>query len=404
MRRRARFALGSALFAVAVLYFLGFGVLRPLLRPYAYSDFATFYAASRAVASAENPYQREVLVRELLPEWSGWVGQYFYPPPFAAVIVRPLLVLPFATARRVWVLIETAALVAAGIVLATLGGAHPVTWMTVALVLLPFAPCHDDVKLGSVSGILLLLFALFLRARARRQDNRAALALAASIGLKLVPAVVLVYLGLRGERRLAARTLLACVLLVVLGLPWTGWRLYFDYAHDALPHLRHGVFAWFTNQSLDAFFARILLQNPDTTPWIVSPLLHRGLTVLASAGILTLLARSARRAAAPHADAAWGPSLALLAGLLVARITWESMVVLSLPCFCLAAQAFRAGEMRQRHALAFVTAYALCALPFPYAQQPVRAGIGLLLESPRLYGMLILFASGIAHLCDRRRV
>ncbi len=402
MRRRARFALGSMLLVAAGSYFLGFGVLRPLLSPSPYSDFATFYAASRAVVNADNPYSRPALVQAIQPEWNGWVGQYFYPPPFAAIVVRPLLHVPFGTARKVWVLVEAVAFVAAGIVWATLGTAHRLHWMTAALVLLPFAPLHHDLKLGSVSGILLLLFALFLRARAGGQIDRAALALAAAIGLKLVPAVVVAYLALHGERRLAGRTLLAAALLVVLGLPWTGWQLYVAYVRDVLPQLAHGVFAWFTNQSLDAFFARLLLPNPDTTPWIASPFLHRVLTLLASGIVLILLARSARHAKAPGADAAWGPSLALLAGLLVARITWESMVVLSVPCFWLAAQAFQAGTLPRRQAVACAIAYALCALPLPYAQQPIRAGIGLLLESPRLYGMLILFATGIGQLRARR--
>jgi TRAP-type C4-dicarboxylate transport system permease large subunit len=89
----------------------------------------------------------------------------------------------------------------------------------------------------------------------------------------------------------------------------------------------------------------------------------------------------------------WDDSIVLVASLLLARVTWEYMVILSLPCFLLWMRGLANGEVGPRQAVVVGLAYALCALPFPYTESPVRAGPGLLLESPRTYGMILLFVA-----------
>ena len=395
---RASRVLPWILVAAGVGHFLLAGSLRQILRPYGYaSDFATFYAAARAFTTAEDPYARERLASELAPQFSGWVGRYFYPPPFAAVALRPLVSLPFATARVVWIGCESVAFLGAGFLLFRLFFGAAAGWplAVAAVVFLPFTPMRVDLKLGSVSGLLLLLFALFLHARARRAESAAALALGAMIVLKLAPAVLLFHAACRGQFRLLVRTLLACLLLLVVALPWTGWRAYATYVTSVLPQLLTQRFAWFTNQSLDAFFTRLFLSNPDSTPWIDAPALATTLTVVTSVAVLVALALLARHEVRHADDTAWGPALALLASLLLARVTWETMVVLALPCFLLCVQAGWRRATSPELLVVWGLAWLLCALPFPYTDPPLRSGAGLLLESPRLYGMLLLFATSV---------
>ena len=71
------------------------GLLPPLAKPYIYSDFSTFYSASEAFSSGKNPYDLETLHATGQRDFSGWIGRYFYPPPFAAAVVRPLTWLHF---------------------------------------------------------------------------------------------------------------------------------------------------------------------------------------------------------------------------------------------------------------------------------------------------------------------
>ncbi|UCE03824.1 MAG: DUF2029 domain-containing protein [Candidatus Latescibacterota bacterium] len=383
-----------ALLLLLLLYFALAGLLRPLLRPYVYSDFVTFYSAAEAFAERRSPYALDSL-RRADTAFEGWVGRYFYPPPFAAVIMRPFLLLPFDLARRLWVLVEAAAYLSAAVVLGKLafGTLRLPHWAALGLLFLPFAPFHLDLKLGSVSGVLLLLLTLFLRAYQRGHAWRAAGALAAAILLKVAPAFLLAYLFLRGERRLVGRTLTMLAAYVVATLPWSGTTAYTEYVTRVIPYLATANFSWFTNQSIDAVFWRLFMPNPDTTPWVESALLYRLGTLLLGAAIVVALVRVARRRKGMQRDA-WGLGLALVASLLLARVTWEYMVVLTLPSFVLWLRAAWNGEVKQPLLWGAGIAYALCALPFPYASDPLRSGVGLLLEAPRFCGMLLAFGVG----------
>jgi hypothetical protein len=196
------------------------------------------------------------------------------------------------------------------------------------------------------------------------------------------------------------RALLAIVLLVLAALPWTGVDAYAHYARDVVPHLVQASFTWFTNQSVDAFFARLLTANTDTTAWIVSPGMYRGATLAVSATALALLGAIAWRARGrTHASDVhvWLAATALVAALLVARVTWEYMVVLALPCFALWLHEIGRGAVGAWRAGLAAVAFAGCALPIPYAEHPIRSGIGLLLMSPRTYGLTLLLALTLAH-------
>jgi hypothetical protein len=387
--------LAWALIVVFGLQFATGPLLRPLVHPYAYSDFVTFYDAARCFATGQDPYDRARLEAVRDPEYAGWVGHYFYPPPFAAVAVRPLAALPFETSRRLWVVCEAAAYVIALALFAGLALPWPRPWRWAAAAALGagFAPVALDLKLGSVSGVLLLLLAGFERARARGHTRRAALALAAAVLLKLTPALLLGFLLVRGERRLVAWTLLGGAAIVAACLPWTGVHAYAVYVGDVLPYLATASFAWFTNQSLDAFTWRLLVPNPDTTPWIASPMLQHVLSAAGAIAVLVPLAHSrpttrneprtpalgsrpgARRRFADRArqlgnDAGAGAAV--------------------LPAV---APAARSRHGVARTALVVAGAYAACALPFPYTEAPLRSGIGLLLEAPRTYGLVAIYVA-----------
>jgi hypothetical protein len=276
----------------------------------------------------------------------------------------------------------------------------------VAVVGLVYAPFGLDLKLGSVSGLLLLLLALFIGAWHREQRGRAAVLLSAAILLKLAPALVLVYLVARGEWRFALRTVAMGALLVAACLPWTGIHAWFEWVTRVLPHLMTANFSWFTNQSLDAFFWRLFVPNPDTSPWLANPALQRAASALASLALLLLVVHVARRGRFAPArgegfDAEIG--LVLTIAVLLSRVAWEYLAVLALPAFvCGLGQLWR-GEAGRIRALGFGIAWALCALPFPYAESPLRHGPGILLMAPRTYGMLLLVVITASWLESRRR-
>jgi alpha-1,2-mannosyltransferase len=377
---------------ILMLQFIGFGLVRPIARPYVYSDFVTFYAAAHCFAAHQNAYDPAVLRAASPSDWHGWVGRYFYPPPFAAFALRPLAALPFEWSRRLWVLIEAFAYVAAAALLAAMHLPAGRRTLVVALAL-PFTPVVLDLRLGSVSGVLLLLVAAAWRARAAGHTWRAALPLAAAVLLKLTPLLVVAYWLVRGERRLVLATLAALAALVAVALPVTGVAPYVTYARDVLPFLEQANFSWFTNQSLDAFFWRLLVANPDTTPWIVAPGFQRAATVIASGVVLAAIFWLAHRTRAVRPGAAvdqLASGAALAAAPLVSRVAWEYLVVLALPLFLAWAGWMARGRERRRDIWGVAVAWLLCAAAWPYADAPLRSGWGLVLEAPRTYGLVLL--------------
>ena len=399
---------GAAAVAVAVLIaaqFVALGIARPLLRPDPYSDFATFYSAAQCFRTGTDAYDPAAL--RAAGTFPGWVGRYFYPPPFAAVAIRPLAALPFTVARRLWVGIEIVAFVAAAWWAATLAtplpaGARAVVVIALALA---FSPIFLDLRLGSVSGILAACAVLGLRARARAQPMRAGAWLAVAVMIKLAPVWLLLYCAARREWRLVAAAASTGVAIAIASLPWTGVAAWASWFGSAVPVLMRESFAWFTNQSLDALFWRLFVPNPDTTPWIASPLTYRVLTLAATACIVVVVARAVRRAGVTGSDdETFAATVILAASPLVARVAWEYLFVLTLPAFLAWAGRAARGAAGRGSLVAVALAWWLCAAPFAYEVTPPRRGVGLLAVAPRTYGTVLLIAVSAAALARRRRL
>jgi hypothetical protein len=128
--------------------------------------------------------------------------------------------------------------------------------------------------------------------------------------------------------------------------------------------------------------------------------------VLVAVGVLAVRGRSTAGSAAHRV---WLFSIGLLASLLVARVTWEYMTVLAIPCFVLWLQhLLQEGAQRSSatrwHWTVFVISWVLCAAPFPYSKEPLRDGLGLLLMSPRLYGLSLAFIATLSMQFGQQRI
>ncbi len=154
---------------------------------------------------------------------TGSFGLFFYPPPFALLIL-PVALLPIEVA--VWTfagLLVAAA--AAGIALA------PVSFRTRLLVLLLAAlswPLVYAIKLGQVGPVLLLLFAIGWR----WMDRPWALGVASGIGtvIKLQPALLIGWAVVTGRRRAALIGIGVVAALAVLATLIAGPQSWLDEA------------------------------------------------------------------------------------------------------------------------------------------------------------------------------
>ena len=181
-------------------------------------DFAAYHAAAARIASGASPYLPETVGGPFSP---GPFGLYLYPPPFAVLLV-PLLALPFQTAAVLFLAARVALLAAACAILPVPRVVRAATFAVAAV----SQPVLSDLNLGNVSIIV-----LFLGAAAWRWIDRpaGAVALAAGILLRAPLAIVLAWWALRRRPLPIAWTLGALVVVTVATLPVVGLPAYFDY-------------------------------------------------------------------------------------------------------------------------------------------------------------------------------
>jgi Glycosyltransferase family 87 len=180
-------------------------------------DFEAYAGAARRLINGERLYDAGASA-------AGGFGIYLYPPPFA-VAITPLLLLPDAVARWVWVL-------AMGCCLPLGANLMPVRrdvrWKIVCLGALSW-PFLYSVKLGQVGPLLFLLFA----AAWRWMDRPWAVGVATALGtlVKVQPALLGVWAVATGRWRAAVVAVGVGVAAAAAATLFTGpsaWATYAD--------------------------------------------------------------------------------------------------------------------------------------------------------------------------------
>jgi hypothetical protein len=163
------------------------------------SDFSNYYRAAQAWRSGRSPYAD---------------AGYDYPPLIAAVVL-PLAHVSYVRARWIWFILSHLCLLAAAYgVWRLLGGGLPAA-VCVACVWAFTGPAGENLGLGQVGPLLLLLIVIALC----RSGSVQGLALGTATALKLFPAMLgIALLAKRDRRALAAMTAAAALLMA---LPWS---------------------------------------------------------------------------------------------------------------------------------------------------------------------------------------
>jgi hypothetical protein len=178
-------------------------------------DFEAYRIAVEHLRAGQSMY-------DLQATSMGAFGLFFYPPPFA-LLVLPFALIPGPVGALVWTALLVAASLAAIVIL-------PVSTRTRYLVLLLATlswPLIYAIKLGQVGSLLLLLFAVAWRSLERPW----LFGLATGIGtvIKLQPGLVIAWAVVTGRRRAAAigiAVFLVLAALITIGAgtqPWLDW-------------------------------------------------------------------------------------------------------------------------------------------------------------------------------------
>jgi hypothetical protein len=262
-----------ALVVALVLFFIWRGVM-PGWRVLN-TDFPNYYltAALRIEgASVDRSYewiwfQRHKDHREIAQPLVGFVPN----PPLCAAPLLPLAQLPALSAKRVWIVINLALLVAALWIL------HRVTvlpWRRVLLIAgLCVLPLRTNFALGQYYVVILLLICLAYYAVSRGHHFTAGTLLAAAAWLKLFPAVFLLLFLRRRDWRAISGLLVGLIALGAVSVLIFGLDMHRVWLIEILPRALRGdlvgpyALQW---SSFTSLWHRLFLFEPELNP---SPLI-----------------------------------------------------------------------------------------------------------------------------------
>jgi alpha-1,2-mannosyltransferase len=245
-------------------------------------------------------------------------GYPFTYPPFAAVAMVPLALLPTWAGAALWTGLSTAALAATVVLVRrALGRPASARLVVVAVVgALALEPVSQNLSFGQINAILMLAVVVdLLRSEGRSSGVLAGLA----AGVKLTPLVFVVLLVMVGRRNAAARALLVFAATVAIGfaaMPGSSASYWTD---DLLDARRVGPPALAHNQSIYGALTRLLDGPPPTVLWLAlaGPL---------ALGVLRVAVGWWRRG-----DRVLGTCLGAVATLLASPVSWSHHWVWALP-------------------------------------------------------------------------
>ena len=296
-------AVGVAVFALALIAAVAVALALPL----GY-DSRAYWLAAQHLLSGERIYA--------LPDATLGTPDEFHYLPIVALPFIALLPFSIDQAIRIFLVLQIAlAIVVAYVLIKPLpSAARP--WAAAAYVF--FLPMVLEVTLGNVDLISLALALLAWHWRARL--DRSALALAAAVGIKFLPAILLPFYLAAGRGRIVLRAFLLGVVALVVTLPllWTHTLNYIE----LLP--RYADPAW----------ARTHLEREE--PAYLVPILWSDafpiLLALAALACGILCGRMALRD--PSRETEWHHiALALAPYLTPFGFFWTTFIITSLPLF-----------------------------------------------------------------------
>ncbi len=245
-------------------------------------------------------------------------GLPFTYPPFAALLLVPLALLPAGVAAASWTAVSVAALAAVVVLVLREVGRPSPGWLVALLTAgaVALEPVWQNLTFGQVN-VLLMLAVLVDVVRPDRRWSGLLLGLAA--GVKLTPLVFVVLLVLIGRRSVAARAVLVFAATVAVGFvvaPASSTAYWSDRLVDAT---RVGPPALAHNQSAYGALTRLLDGEPPTLLW------------LAVAGALSLVTLLVAAHWWRRGDRVLGTCLAALAMLVASPIAWSHHWVWAVP-------------------------------------------------------------------------
>jgi hypothetical protein len=197
----------------------------------------------------------------------GNATRFIQPPP-AALLMSPLGLVPYRSARIVWALLSAAALWGAALYaarfLARISRRRS-RWEGVLVLAIALSPrAYFTLFWGNISPFVALLLGFITWEILRRRAVGASVVLVAGTVLKYVPAVLLPLMVAARRWRILVYSALLAVVLGAVSLAWMGTGPFLTYMREMMPTLgRPGLGSVLSSQSAYAFVARLTGKGPD---------------------------------------------------------------------------------------------------------------------------------------------
>ncbi|REF97922.1 alpha-1,2-mannosyltransferase [Asanoa ferruginea] len=290
-------------------------------------------------------------------------------PPFAAIVMVPMAVVPWALAIVISVGLSLAATYALlrwlVLPLALRMGWTP--WFALAvgfLLIAAFEPYRETITFGQVNLLLLFLVALDLLVGVAGGRKWAGVGIGLATAIKLTPGVFILYLLVTRRWRaagLSAGTAAVATLAAAAVDPAASREFWTSALWDTD---RVGSLAFISNQSLQGMIARLNPEHPSTLAWLV--------LVLLAIGVWAWRVRAA--------SLAEGLALTGVLGCLISPVTWVHHLVWLLPALILLVSA--AVTARRRLWLVFaIIGYAVLCSRLVWVWEHGFGGVGGFLGS-----------------------
>ncbi len=246
------------------------------------------------------------------------MGLPFTYPPFAAVLMVPLALLPAGAAAARWTAASVGALATVVVVVRRALDVPAPGWLVALLTVgaLALEPVWQNLTFGQIN-LFVMLAVLFDLTRPERRWSGVLVGIVA--GVKLTPLVFVVLLVLVGRRTAAGRALMAFAATVAVGfvaMPGSSTAYWADGLLDAS---RVGPPALAHNQSVYGSLTRFLDAPPPTWLW------------LAVAGSLSLPVLVVAAGWWRRGDRVLGTCLGALAMLITSPVSWSHHWVWAVP-------------------------------------------------------------------------
>ena len=281
------------------------------------------------------------------------LGLGFTYPPFAALALTPLAVLPWTVAQ--WAMKLATVAVALLVVYWFVdqvarrhGWTRWFTWAVAGILVSAFEPFRETLSFGQVNVLLLGLVLADFRLLIGRGSRFGGAGVGLAAAVKLTPGIFILYLLITRRTRAAVTAAATAAAATLLAFPvapresvlfWTGLLWNTD---------RVGSPAFVSNQALFGFAARVSCAHA-TVVWLV--------LVLPVGGVWAWRVRHAIRVG----DGDAGVALTAVAGCLVSPITWIHHLVWLLPALPLLADRSLAARRRPTLGLAGALYVLLCS-------------------------------------------